>query len=61
MLQQFKEKKEGKKSISVQPCFFNNSEVTKTAVRETNQIIRITDYDYEIIFRNTVIKMMGNK
>lgn len=56
MLQQFKEKKEGKKSISVQTCFLN-SEVTKTAVRETNQIMRIM----EKIFTNTVIKIMGNK
>lgn len=57
ILQQLKEKKEGKKSISVQTIFFNNSKVTKTAVRETNQIIRIM----ELTFRNTVIKMMGNK
>lgn len=51
-----KKRKRGKKSISVQTCFLN-SEVTKTAVRETNQIMRIM----EKIFTNTVIKIMGNK
>lgn len=52
-------KKKRKKKINFcsEEIFFNNSKVTKIAVIENNQIIRIM----EITFRNTVIKIMGNK
>lgn len=52
-----KKRKREKNQFLFRHVFLNNSEVTKTAVRETNQINRIM----EIIFRNTVIKTMGNK
>lgn len=52
-----KKKKEKKINFCLEKYFFNNSEVTKIAVIETNQIIRIM----EVTFRKTVIKIMGNK